>query len=147
MKKTIIVILLLILIGVSGALFNTNNTESNAETSDGFKHAPIQFENFTIELTGSEYKGNQYTFRFEIINTGDAPLNVNKTSFEIKNGNGQLFASEPLKTKFTELNPNMSTNGEVSFVMNREDLEQETPIMQIEHGYIFDESFEFQLVK
>lgn len=147
-KKNVLVSLMVILISVLVVMFITGlpDGESYADTVTGYTHAPIQFKDFTIELTDSESDGDNQTFYFMINNTGDSPVPTYITSFDIKNG-AKSFSSDMARFEESELNPGMSTTGKVTFVMNSADLNGGTPIMTIEHGLFFDEEKEFELVK
>lgn len=148
-RKTATLTFILLLISASTVIFVATNSDNKARAGDtaGFTHAPIQFEKCTIELTGSEYKNNQYVFYYRIINTGDVPIKAKDASFELKNHKGQLYAANKKSVDDSKLNPNMGTNGIVTFHMLKEDLEQGEPVMQIEFGFLLGETFEFILKK
>ncbi|MGE6684775.1 hypothetical protein [Paenisporosarcina sp. NPDC076907] len=141
-KKAALVTLMLVLFGIFIAFMSIEG--QTEEKLNGFKHESVQFEDFTFELMGSNYADNQYTFHFEIVNTSSSSINPSKTFFKIKN-DSLVYSSELANIEFGDLNPGMTTSGKVVFKMNKEDLEKGSPIMQIEYGYIFDETIEIEL--
>jgi hypothetical protein len=147
-KKAAGVTALIVVIGlfIGFSLWDAEDGESQAEELSGFKHEPIQFEDFTFELVGSENSSELHTFQFEIVNTSDASINPSKTFFKIVNGEKQ-FSSDSSQFESKKVNPGMSTTGEVTFNMKIEDLEEGSPIMEVEHGYVFEEVQEFELKK
>lgn len=119
--------------------------DADAEKTKGFTQEPIQFEDFTFELLGSTSEGDHHTFNFKIVNTSDSAISVSKTFFKIKNGD-KKFSSDERSVESRELNPGMSTLGNVTFIMQEKDLYEGKPKMNVEYGYVFEEVQQFELI-